>query len=377
MSQVIVTIMLKVKVFKFIEWLFFIIFCIASIMFTQQVWEQYKSYDSNFKKSVGLPSESPTIVFCFWPIHANPFQYGRDLNISYMVDMDLQNLQILKEGINIIQTKGVHVNGTTTIVNYEVLDTLETGSCHRISSDLTSSNIWAAIIINFDPSIAKESLPEVNYIISSGNNSYGRIIADRTDGAVLSNFATFDKEIWMELQSEKFVYLDPSISPKSKCKQGVYFYECFQEIVFQEIGNNCPSKCFPASNKKFAITTCKTQEEIKCARNVIIKTKLDKSFKQQCPRSCVTIEYRKTFQWIGNFVENFFNISSQEHAFWFWYKTGDDEHIFIEYLIYDSNSMIGAVGGTLGLFIGFSFNNVITFVINWIQNCCLHYTTQT
>ena len=72
-------------------------------MFTQQVWELYKSYDSNFKKSVGLASESPTIVFCFLPIQANPFQYGRDLNISYMVDVDLQNLQILKEGINIIQ----------------------------------------------------------------------------------------------------------------------------------------------------------------------------------------------------------------------------------------------------------------------------------
>ena len=361
-----------VKVFKFIEWLFFILFCIASIMLTQQVWEQYKSYDSNFKKSVGLPSESPTIVFCFWPIQANPFQYGKDFNISYMVDSDLQNLQILNEGKNIIETKGDFVNGTTTIVYYEVLDTLETGRCHRISSDMISSHIWAAIIISLDSSILKENLPDVNYIISSGNNSYGRIISDRTDGAVLSDFATFEKEIWMEVQSEKFVYLDPSISPISKCKQGVYFYECFQNIVLQEIGNNCPSKCFPASNQKYDITTCKTQEEIKCARNVIIKTKLDKSFKQQCPRSCVTIEYRKTYQWVGNFVENFFNISSQDHAFWFWYKTDDDEHIYIEYLIYDSNSMIGAVGGTLGLFIGFSFNNVITFVINKIQKCFLH-----
>ena len=146
MSKVSVTIMFIVKIFKIIEWLFFILFCIASIMFTQQVWELYKSYDSNFKKSVGLPSESPTIVFCFLPIQANPFQYGRDLNISYMVDVDLQNLQILKEGINIIQTKGTYVNGTTTIVNYEVLDTAFNGVCDKISSDLISFNVWAAIL---------------------------------------------------------------------------------------------------------------------------------------------------------------------------------------------------------------------------------------
>ena len=38
-----------------------------------------------------------------------------------------------------------------------------------------------------------------------------------------------------------------------------------------------------------------------------------------------------------------------------------------EYLIYDVIGMVGLVGGTLGLFIGFSFSNVLTFLIEYLQ----------
>ena len=48
--------------------------------------------------------------------------------------------------------------------------------------------------------------------------------------------------------------------------------------------------------------------------------------------------------------------------------------IYEEYLIFDAIGMIGSVGGTLGLFIGFSFMNVITFLINTIEKLlsCKH-----
>ena len=39
-----------------------------------------------------------------------------------------------------------------------------------------------------------------------------------------------------------------------------------------------------------------------------------------------------------------------------------------EYLIYDDIAMIGNVGGTLGLFVGFSFTGLISFLLNTIIN---------
>ena len=41
-----------------------------------------------------------------------------------------------------------------------------------------------------------------------------------------------------------------------------------------------------------------------------------------------------------------------------------------EYLIHDSMSIIGSVGGTLGLFIGFSFSKVLSFIIGGMHKPC-------
>ena len=38
-----------------------------------------------------------------------------------------------------------------------------------------------------------------------------------------------------------------------------------------------------------------------------------------------------------------------------------------EYLIYDEVSMIGSIGGTLGMCIGFSFTNLMSCFLNFIQ----------
>ena len=43
--------------------------------------------------------------------------------------------------------------------------------------------------------------------------------------------------------------------------------------------------------------------------------------------------------------------------------------IYDEYLIYDGFAMIGAIGGTLGLFIGFSFSDFIWLVLTYVTNC--------
>ena len=39
-----------------------------------------------------------------------------------------------------------------------------------------------------------------------------------------------------------------------------------------------------------------------------------------------------------------------------------------EYLIYDFEGLVGSVGGTLGMFIGFSFINVISDILNFFTS---------
>ena len=42
--------------------------------------------------------------------------------------------------------------------------------------------------------------------------------------------------------------------------------------------------------------------------------------------------------------------------------------VYEEYLITDGNTLIGSVGGTLGLFIGFSISNVVYSIMNFLQS---------
>ena len=45
-----------------------------------------------------------------------------------------------------------------------------------------------------------------------------------------------------------------------------------------------------------------------------------------------------------------------------------NEEVNQEYLIYDITGFVGSVGGTLGLFIGFSFRDIVDIVLDLGQS---------
>ena len=59
------------------------------------------------------------------------------------------------------------------------------------------------------------------------------------------------------------------------------------------------------------------------------------------------------------------------HRFFFGYNFAQPATITThgEYLIYDAIGVIGSVGGTLGMFIGFSCNNAMSYITNKISMC--------
>ena len=63
------------------------------------------------------------------------------------------------------------------------------------------------------------------------------------------------------------------------------------------------------------------------------------------------------------------------HRFFFGYNFAQPAIITThgEYLIYDAIGVIGSVGGTLGMFIGFSFSNAVSYITNKISMCKAQY----
>ena len=83
-----------------------------------------------------------------------------------------------------------------------------------------------------------------------------------------------------------------------------------------------------------------------------------------CPKSCSIIQYS------GKVLYKFQSVTNDipEFAIAYQFAYPESMKVYEEYLIYDAIGMIGSIGGTLGMFIGFSLSNLLTIVINFFQS---------
>ena len=72
-----------------------------------------------------------------------------------------------------------------------------------------------------------------------------------------------------------------------------------------------------------------------------------------CPKACKVLEYHGEHE-----TSNDQGINIRTIGFDYWMGSSEIK-LQTEYLVYDLNGLVGFVGGTLGLFLGFSFYDTI------------------
>ena len=82
--------------------------------------------------------------------------------------------------------------------------------------------------------------------------------------------------------------------------------------------------------------------------------------KDMIEKPCTKIEY-ETKQWSESKTDN------QSIEFWVEFSNPPKVTVKEEYLLFDMVSMISAIGGTMGLCIGFSFSNVTKWIMRQIE----------
>ena len=147
-------------------------------------------------------------------------------------------------------------------------------------------------------------------------------------------------------------------------------FQCLGNIFLDEQFSPCPIKCIPIQmkgfnyvNRSIALPNCAKLEDEICNGGPKIGTELIAEF-PKCPNPCKIVTYKdsqlelrepsflKTGQTLANFELTMNNIRKIEK----------------QALVYDTNDAIGAIGGSLGLFLGFSFFDVISkFLDNLIM----------
>ena len=81
-----------------------------------------------------------------------------------------------------------------------------------------------------------------------------------------------------------------------------------------------------------------------------------------CPKSCTQIKYQgKMKSLIGYFNDS--KTTGLDYLFLSWYID-----VYKEYLVYEMDDVIGSIGGTWGLFIGFSFLGLLKHFFEKIKN---------
>ena len=150
------------------------------------------------------------------------------------------------------------------------------------------------------------------------------------------------------------------------------FYECFANKLSDVDFSTCPKSCLPIStpaiSPKINLPFCECEvwhqcEEYKCSKNIIQNLLNDVMADQdECPNSCSTYEYsgRTTYENEGRYDNK---MALLEYKF----SSPAFMKVHQEYLVFDTLGMLSAVGGTLGLFIGFSISKILSFILAEIQ----------
>ena len=103
---------------------------------------------------------------------------------------------------------------------------------------------------------------------------------------------------------------------------------------------------------------CKEIEEQKKNFEYVLKA----FYYTECSRSCSYLQY-------GGKAKTMYGMEDiRKISVVYWFGNRNDVKMFKEYLIYGVTDVIGFVGGTLGLFVGFSFLDSVMTIANYFFN---------
>ena len=335
----------KVNLFKAIEWGVYVGLWAISFFVVKEVWDQWLTKETGIKQSEDKIEEPPTTTICFKNRTESWFVLHLNGDLKFLIDNG-NGLTELNEGANeIVQRK----------VSLVTLFTWWAGICYKIAIDDLDNDmpIGGSIKIWYNDSVTQGRSVEFEIHFTSEINSYGII----TNNWMYGDHLTIDlmegttKQVSLKAIKEKLLKSD------GKCIDTTH-YACFISLINSGM---CPRNCVPfqknlAFMKNISIPNCNYplfDSTSSCYTDLF-----ETHAWSYCTKSCNTLQYE------GVVVYESKDYKKTEIQFW---VKPSVMKVHEEYLLYNTIGMIGSIGGTLGLFVGFSFFNVALFVIESMQ----------
>ena len=358
----------KLKIFCIaVKYTLTLILLIMSILISKDVLDKYASKATSFQRYEEniTEKESITIVFYLWPLKkmdypgSIPFQSYEQwkLNHDFTVAFGIANYRTTQEMIYLKDNNYNSYISHSSVgkVNFTTLTTTW-GNYFKVSANIihVRAPYRAFIQVQFNENIADDDIPTLSLLMSSENNSYGATWSDWLDG----KYSQADKVkgfTMREAQPTKII----NLQKQSNCQHEAY-YTCFHSQLMEQDYSHCPRKCFSISTLGNALPICNTVEEFQCSHKIALALKKD----SDCLSACTQLDY----EIVSGYAEDEEQTNAKRNIT-FAYKIAKTKmKVEEEFLIHDFVGMLSSIGGALGLFIGFSFLNGVSFILNHFQS---------
>ena len=335
--------------------------CLGCVFIYQgEILQRFNLKRTNFARSDEDISELPVIYTSIMNLGTEA-HFGTDFNISYE-EYNMMSKRGLGSNNATILTKGHNVIGKGPFkVNFEQRNTDNVFLITPINFAVGMHQEYVLTFIFKNSSLYQTA--KFGIIIMAQNNSYIHCLGNYYDGKVSIHRANIGEYNWLILDPEKYSFNENI----GKCRNKPYQETLFAEIT-SEVVQKCSEPCRPKCVKGFgsSITDmieqyplCQTVDQELCFYEVL------KSVKETIiVKPCSKMQYKvhgstwKTKSNQGGFVMRFL--------------APPRVIVYEEYLDYDLVAMISAIGGTLSLFIGFSFRDLAHFFLRYIERGVNH-----
>ena len=328
-----------------IEFLAFLLFSSVSVLFIKDVWINFKSKMTSMSWQESPIIEHPVLLISFEDF--NKHDYGFSVNISYKIFGDESTFHLLQMGNNTVPGLGkenIHLDKLT--------------GTYLISSNNTQHQKGEirAIRIEFSDR-SRKTLPSKVHVTFSSNPNFFGIDAPRWwDGEPLDFKVGLSHMASFTIKPKQYIYLEST----SKCSQNSS-YEQWGMIYMELVKNNCQKSCKDVVLPQMfdSIPLCTDVRDINCARSQFEKANTKFLASESYYGKCNIIEYVGRTEFDVK-KDNLKHASVIEYTF----KQPETMTVQTEFLVYDITTLIGSIGGTLGMCIGFSFTNVVSWILD-------------
>ena len=333
---------------KLVAWIVYIILVATSIRFTWRVLEKFAKQETAIWQYEEKIEAHPTIVICDFYLY---WEYQKHFNITYRAYQSdgLPVEVILKMGEN-------DLKNSEGIVNLAIIYTRYNAMCYSISTTRNVDERETEIKLSFP-----YSFHDKNFYFTSEKNVYGITRRDWRDGEVYSITIAHGTKKDITLTVEKNINL--------QCSKET-FYEYVASRLSKHNFDTCNNTCLMTSLPNDPYPICpnysewldfvlqyKIKAELDCNWSLVRDLIKNITNNDEHLKACISTQYSGLFQ----------ESSGKETELKYKFALPLKAKVYEEYFIIDSIGLIGSVGGTLGVFIGFSFSNLIIFIMKYMQ----------